>query len=110
MPKQPMARVRAMSGRRKRELSRYAELRDEFLKKHPLCDREGCSKKSTEVHHTRGRFGVLLNHVEYWVALCPDCHRWVHNFPESAKAEGLFGPWGRTPRDEETIARRNSLR
>lgn len=41
-----------------------------------------------EVHHKAGREGEALLDFDLWVALCPDCHRWVHANPEVAYAGG----------------------
>lgn len=52
----------------------YAKLRKEYLALYPVCEVEECQAASTEVHHAAGREGDRLLDVNYFVALCHDCH------------------------------------
>lgn len=67
----------------------YSILRKDFLLDNPWCQcgRPGCTKNSTEVHHKRGR-GRWLNFVEFFLAVCHNCHEWIENHPTEAKELG----------------------
>lgn len=88
-----------------RKMAEYRRLRAEFLLAHPVC---GCCRKfpATEIHHRNGRAGKLLLHVPLWVAVCPLCHRLIHDKPEWARARGMLcekGQWNKMPvSDNET--------
>lgn len=64
----------------------YSKVRNEWIVFHPYCAR--CSKESTDVHHKKGR-GIYLMAVEYWVAVCRECHTWIENNPNEAKSLGF---------------------
>lgn len=52
---------------------------------------------SSEVHHTRGRNGALLNDERYWLPTCHECGRWIHAHPKRARELNLLAPanlWG----------------
>jgi uncharacterized protein YifE (UPF0438 family) len=66
----------------------YLKVRKKFLEKNPVCDFEGCWKKSTEVHHKKGRIGKLLTDDKHFMAVCPAHHRWIEKNPHSAKEKG----------------------
>lgn len=73
------------------ELRVYSVLAKDYLLDHPFCEcgREGCKRKSDEVHHTKGR-GTYLNVVELFKALSKVCHRWAHDNHAEASGLGLF--------------------
>lgn len=48
---------------------------------------EVCHGDATEVHHSRGR-GKMLLIVEWWVAVCRNCHRRIEENPEWAYENG----------------------
>jgi hypothetical protein len=50
-----------------------------------------CSRRSTELHEplTRARGGDILDKYNT-VAICRNCHNWVHDHPESATKLGLL--------------------
>ncbi len=52
--------------------------RDSFMRRSPACAR--ClQSKATDVHHSRGKLGSLMNDERYWIPLCRTCHRWAHD-------------------------------
>lgn len=60
----------------------------------------GCMSSATQVHHSRGRRGNLLLDKRFWIPLCAQCHRFVHDHPEEARELGLLcakGDWNKTP-------------
>lgn len=62
-------------GRTRREA--YRAVRDPFMLLHPICQ---CCKyrPSTELHHKKGRNRELLVDVQYFAALCHECHYHIH--------------------------------
>lgn len=50
-----------------------------------------CSRRSTELHEplTRARGGDILDPA-HTVAVCRNCHRWIHHHPNSATKLGLL--------------------
>jgi hypothetical protein len=73
-----------------------------FLKNNQMCrgcpDLHGGSGFATEVHHQRGRDGLLLFDTRFFVPLCGQCHQEVHAAPDRAKELGLLaypGHWGK---------------
>ncbi|SEN88977.1 hypothetical protein [Nonomuraea pusilla] len=64
----------------------------ELLAERPVCER--ChAARSTDVHEPRMRSrGADINDPDQCVCLCRDCHRWVHDHPAAATAEGWLIP------------------
>jgi len=75
--------------------SEYGARRMLFLNKHRVC--AGChTAASTEIHHHRGRLGVLKLDERFWVPICRKCHDRVGAEPEWARKQGLLcavGKW-----------------
>lgn len=68
----------------------YRAIADMFKVANPLC--KVCQLKGNvpprytdDVHHSRGRDGLLLFDVRYFVAACRQCHCYLHDNPEEAK-------------------------
>lgn len=56
----------------------YNKLRIPFLESNPVC--QICNDHpSTQVHHKKGKLGLLLIAVEYWMACCFTCHRKIED-------------------------------
>lgn len=72
------------------KLREYWVLRDKFLEENKECKIElpGCTKLSTDVHHTRGR-GIWLLVVEFFLPSCRKCHDWVTEHSKEAIEMGL---------------------
>ena len=83
--------------RKGERLTKYLEQRIDFLSKNRMCAR--CrSRRSTEVHHMRGRIATLLLDERGWAAVCNGCHRWIHWNINAARDAGLIcqrGLWGK---------------
>lgn len=65
--------------------TRWRKVRNNFLRKHPTCER--CGKLATEVHHIKNlmmfrndplKMEMMAFDEENLQALCHDCHREVH--------------------------------
>ncbi len=94
------ARIRPVSKARAKELRQYSKVIEEFLELHPWCE-ASCSKRSTEVHHTRGRVGPLLCDVRFFMAVCRECHDWIGNNMDAARKLGWLcekGDWNKPKR------------
>jgi hypothetical protein len=52
----------------------YERLKPVWFKEHPLCCVPGCKKATKDLHHVRGRTGLLLIISEYWRPLCRSHH------------------------------------
>lgn len=80
---------RRTAGRAKEEAQYRKRVREIFSIKQP-CRMPMCSERATEIHHTHGRMGKLLNYEPLWALLCKDCHRFVHEHPNAARTLGLM--------------------
>lgn len=86
--KLPRARLRPISARQSARLSIYAVRKRAYLKRHPIC-KVCLTRKSTDVHHVKGRGPYLL--TERWfMALCRTCHQDIHDNPKAAFAKGYL--------------------
>lgn len=60
----------------------------------PLCQAKiysGCTNMSTECHHIKGRDGDLINDETNFLAVCHNCHHYIHNVnPRLAKERGYL--------------------
>lgn len=43
-----------------------------------------------DVHHNRGRSGLLLFDTRHWLAVCRQCHDWIGAHPDEAMKLGLL--------------------
>lgn len=83
-------RIKSLSYKRKKEVDLYnTYTRPLFFSnsKNRVCRR--CSKESTDIHHSQGKIGSLLNDMDYFIPLCRECHTWVEEHPKQAKQEGF---------------------
>jgi hypothetical protein len=80
----------------------YNGIKELFITQNPMCD---CCESiyrhvtggvcavvqfTDQIHHTRGRDGLLLFDVRYWKAACANCHSWIHANPVAAIKLGLL--------------------
>jgi len=90
----PLAKKRTInpvSDKRLEELATYRPLRDKYLAEHPTCEVRGCGRKTTNLHHKKGRIGALLYDVKYFMACCELCHpKGIHENPEWARKNGYL--------------------
>lgn len=47
------------------------------------------ARVTEDIHHTRGREGLLLFDIRYWLAACRICHNWIKDHPKEAIELGL---------------------
>lgn len=69
----------------------YKILCKEFKPLHPVCEGQlpGCTHKATEIHHKKGRRGLLLILSKYFGYLCSNCHTFCTKNSKAAKELGL---------------------
>jgi hypothetical protein len=63
-------RLRTRSPRRAEQMAEYRPLARLYLEEHQWCAYPGCTRRSTEVHHRRGRSGERLTDQRWWAASC----------------------------------------
>ena len=79
-------KLRRVSPKRKGQNEVYKDVREKFLTNNPVCQVCRC-KMASQVHHRRGRFGDRLNEVEFFLAVCFECHHQIHMNPAWAYAK-----------------------
>ena len=64
----------------------YYKLRIIFLNANLYClaRLEGCTIRSTDVHHPEGRLGKRLTDTTKFLPVCRSCHDYLHNNDEEA--------------------------
>lgn len=88
--KQPRAKVKPVSDKRKELNKEYFALVEQFKKDNPECKAKVngyCTKYTDDPHHRRGRGKYLLD-TSTWLACCRSCHTYIENHPEEAKEKG----------------------
>lgn len=80
--------VRKVALKRAAQNAEYSKLRREYLALYPVCEIEECQNPSTEIHHSAGREGERLLDVNYFVAVCHDCHVRITEHSVEAINEG----------------------
>lgn len=91
--KSPAGGVKARSGSEEARMKVYLAIRHLFLTANTrckMCSDSGNFNFASQVHHKSGRAGLLLFDVRYFMPLCEQCHRWVHDNPEVAAKLGLL--------------------
>lgn len=92
--------IKSRSGSEAVRMAVYNAIVPLFLAAHPMCDgcSEGCKLRASQIHHRRGRSGLLLLDVRYWSGVCGPCHYWIGNNMEQARTLGLLaapGDWNK---------------
>jgi hypothetical protein len=80
--------IKKVSAKRAIENKEYARLRKEYLEVYPVCEVVECHRKSTEIHHIKGRANELLTDVNFFLAVCDVCHQRIHAEPIWAEDNG----------------------
>ncbi|MHA4844460.1 hypothetical protein ACX0G7_09860 [Flavitalea antarctica] len=82
--------INKVSKRQAGLLAEYNRKLIPFKKKNPTCKATltGCSHKTTDVHHMKGRGKYLLD-VSTWLPTCRNCHCTIEQDPALAKSLGL---------------------
>lgn len=79
--------INKVSKHRKEQNDLYKIVRPIYLKDHPICEK--CEiKHSDQIHHKKGREGWLLVAVEWFMAVCDGCHKYIEAHPTEAILNG----------------------
>lgn len=87
--------IRRVSKKRAKENRLYYQLRRTFLGVNPTCqanlpeEKVFCTHYSTDVHHVLRR-GKYLNVPSTWLAVCRNCHEYLHQHPSMARTLNLL--------------------
>lgn len=82
--------MRPNTPKRAKQERQYRRDAAAFLAEHPRCQFPGeCAAAATEVHHRKGRVGVLLLDQAHWSGLCHDHHAWTTEHPAAAYEMGI---------------------
>jgi|LakMenEpi03Aug12_release.lakeMendotaPanAssembly.Ray.scaffolds.fasta_scaffold97881_4 hypothetical protein len=84
--------IKKVSDKKKVLDKMYTQLRRIQLEKNPYCQihTDYCKREATEIHHAAGRVGEYYLNIEHWLAVCRNCHSWVHNHPQEARELGFL--------------------
>jgi hypothetical protein len=80
--------VKRITEKRAKQNREYLEMREQFLDQYPMCQIKDCTKKSTEIHHIKGKANDLLTNPENFLAICPDCHKEITEHSAKAIQDG----------------------
>ena len=85
-------KIPLVSSKKKKKDAEYLKLRERFLTENPLCvvKVNGCGHGATDVHH---KFSGSDRDTYYlvqstWLAVCRNCHDWIHANPAEARIMG----------------------
>jgi hypothetical protein len=83
-----------VSAKRAKKDAEYTKLRQRYLTENPLCvvNVNGCMHNATDIHHifagsNRDAFYLVQS---TFLAVCRNCHSWVHLNPEKARILGYL--------------------
>ena len=80
--------IRKLSKKRAKQMREYEKVRDAYLYANPFCLVKNCNQMANQVHHMKGRIGMLLTDVRYFLAVCPYHHAKIEAMPLWAKEMG----------------------
>lgn len=89
----PHVPISPVSTKQKKRLAEYALVRAEYLARNPVCEArvwKVCAGRATQVHHLRGRIGKNLLDNGKFMAVCDQCHTWIHDNDAEARKRGLL--------------------
>jgi|SRR5690606_24479563 len=89
----PRKPVKPMSKTQRQRIAKYSLVRAEYLARNPVCEArvwKVCSGRATQVHHLRGRIGKNLLDNGKFMAVCDQCHTWIHDNDAEARERGLL--------------------
>lgn len=87
--------IKKVSDKQKEKNDEYKIIRDLFIKDNPICKAQinnrysKCSNESTDIHHKRGRIGIYLTAVAYFLPVCRSCHSYIETHPDESKELGF---------------------
>lgn len=85
--------ISPVSPKQKKRLAEYAIVRAEYLAHNPVCEArvwKVCAGRATQVHHLQGRIGKNLLDNGKFMAVCDQCHTWIHDNDAEARKRGLL--------------------
>jgi len=84
--------IRKVSTKRAAQRRVYLRKRAVFLQRRLYCEifKDGCTRRSTQIHHMHGCEGAKLLDEEWWLPACASCHRYLHDHPRMARDEGFL--------------------
>lgn len=102
--KPPRKRVSRTSDAQRVRNAAYKPVAAAYKENNPLCHCCGPffywpARATTDVHHSRGKLGALLCDTRFFFAVCRECHNWIGDHPDWARAIGLLcepGDWNRS--------------
>ena len=69
----------------------YLSIKALFLTHRFYCEPcMGCLTQAVDVHHKKGKDGLLLFDVRYFLPVCRDCHTFIHDNPDWAIQNGFM--------------------
>ena len=85
------SKIAKVGAKRKSENETYQERRIIVLLSRKICEAnlKGCTKKSVEIHHKKGRVGKNFLDESNWLPVCRKCHTYLELNPEIAKELGF---------------------
>ena len=89
----PRKPVKPMSDTQRQRIAKYSLVRAEYLSERETCEAKipgVCTGRATDVHHRAGRVGDLLTDKSNFLAVCRECHEFIHESPDYAYKNGLM--------------------
>lgn len=80
--------IKKVADKRAKQLTQYSRLKAQYIAIHQICECLGCFKPSVDIHHMVGRENEMLLDVNYFKAVCRDCHTTIELNPNWSKANG----------------------
>lgn len=88
-PVKQVLKLKPKSKRLAKEGKLYTQLARKFLEENCYCQcaAKGCTGHATQVHHKKGR-GIWFLIVKYFMAVCDNCHKHIHNNDKESRENG----------------------
>ena len=88
-PREKKARrpIRQVSRKQAQRIRKYKDVKYKYLEEKPYCEC-GCGRRSSQIHHKKGRLGDLLIDTRFFMAVSNFCHRRIEDNPSLAYARG----------------------
>lgn len=80
--------VAKMAPKRAGQHQEYMKLRRDYLALYPICECEGCERKSIDIHHQGGREGDRLLDTNFFMAVCREHHAYYTTNSAEAISKG----------------------
>lgn len=89
----PRKPIKPVSNTQRQRIAKYSLVRAEYLAGRETCEAKipgVCTGRATDVHHRAGRVGDLLTDKSNFMAVCRECHTWIHDNDADARERGLL--------------------